>query len=94
MPDLTYIQFILVVDIIVLLHYMLKFTVLLLTLLALIDSQSCVNNKGEEVPYWIAFKVPPRIGKIAYGYFDPTMSYLDYINAQIDLGETALTRTL
>lgn len=46
--------------------------------------------------WWVALKVPPKIGKTGFGYYDSTMSggKFVYYDKKIDIGSTALTRTI
>ena len=46
--------------------------------------------------WWVALKVPPKIGKTGFGYYDSTMkgAKFVYYDKKIDIGSTALTRTI
>jgi len=57
--------------------------------------QTCVKATGEAVQWWVIFKVPPKIGKTGYGYYDSTMKTGKFIysDAKVDLGTTPLTKT-
>lgn len=74
---------------------MVKLIVSLLLIISLAYSQGCLNAKGTTVAWWVVMKVPPKIGKIGYGYYDSTMKTgkFIYIDAKIDEGNTSLTLT-
>lgn len=65
-------------------------------LLALGLSQVCIGQSGSAVEWWVALKVPPKIGKSGFGYYDSTMKTGKFVyhDAKIDVGSTALTRTI
>jgi len=52
---------------------MINILVVLLFLVGLISSQSCLNPIGEPVAWWIIIKVPPKTGHSGYGYYDEHM---------------------
>jgi hypothetical protein len=73
--------------------------VLILSLLGcafLSFSQTCLKSTGEPIEWWIILKVPPKIGKSGYAYYDSTMKTGKFIyhDVKVDLGNTPLTRTL
>jgi len=74
---------------------MLKTCVVVL-LLSCVISQSCVKYTGESVSWWVVMKVPPKIGKTGFGYYDSTMrsGKFNYYDIKVDIGSTALTKTL
>ena len=70
--------------------------ILLCLSMAKVEGMSCLNGAGEPVHWWIALKVPPKIGKSGYGYYDSalkTNTFL-YLDSKIDEGNTPLTKTL
>lgn len=70
--------------------------VILALLLAAAYSQTCIGQSGSPVEWWVALKVPPKIGKTGFGYYDSTMKTGKFVyhDAKIDVGTTALTRTI
>ena len=68
----------------------------MLVLIVATQSQSCLKSTGEAVQWWVILKVPPKIGKSGYGYFDSTMSTgkFTYFDQKVDLTTTALTKTM
>jgi hypothetical protein len=70
--------------------------ILLTLLLAVTLSQTCIGQSGSPVEWWVALKVPPKIGKTGFGYYDSTMrtGKFVYHDAKIDVGVTALTKTI
>ncbi len=56
----------------------------------------CLNSMGQPVSWWVILKVPPRIGKSGYGYYDSTMKSGEfiYLNNSVDLQISPLTQTL
>lgn len=74
---------------------MLYFFIVLLLMASGIHAQGCLNHNGNPVSWWAVLKVPPKIGKSGFGYYDSTYSQLEfqYINAHVD-DDSALTRTL
>ena len=46
--------------------------------------------------WWIVLKVPPKIGKTGYGYYDSSLKTgrFTYMDHKIDEGNTPLTKTL
>lgn len=58
--------------------------------------QSCKDQTGGNVAWWIIIKVPPKIGKSGFGYYDSRMTAVrfTYYDFHIDEGITPLTRTL
>ena len=75
---------------------MLKAFIFLLALSCLAFAQTCLKATGEPVQWWVILKVPPKIGKLGYGYYDSTMKTgkFVYYDAKVDLGTTAHTRTI
>lgn len=61
-------------------------TIILLSLLHALKSQGCLNYQGLPVDWWAALKVPPKIGKSGFGYYDSTYirSEFNYIPSHID----------
>lgn len=59
-------------------------------------SQSCLNHLGQAVDWWVVLKVPPKIGKSGFGYFDSTYSgsVFNYLTQHADDSSTALFHTL
>ena len=59
-------------------------------------SQFCLNHLGQKVDWWVMLKVPPKIGKSGFGYFDSsfTHSAFSYESAHADDISTALFKTL
>lgn len=70
--------------------------ILLLSLICTLLAQSCLKANGEAVAWWVILKVPPKIGRIGYGYYDSTMktSRFIYYDAKVDVGATAHTKTI
>ncbi len=68
----------------------------MLMLIAIINAQTCLGQLGTAVEWWLALKVPPKIGKSGFGYYDSTMKTgkFIYYDVKIDIGVTALTRTI
>lgn len=58
--------------------------------------QRCLGRNGEEVVWWTVLKVPPKINKTGYAYYDSSIHTGTYIYdaAHVDVGTTPLTRTL
>ena len=46
--------------------------ILLLLLIVSAAAQGCLNHLGVEVDWWVILKVPPKIGKSGFGYYDST----------------------
>ena len=69
---------------------------IVITLIALLHAQTCIGQSGTPVEWWVALKVPPKIGKSGFGYYDSTMKSgrFVYHDVKIDIGTTALTRTI
>jgi hypothetical protein len=69
---------------------------IMLMLIAIINAQTCFGQLGTAVEWWLALKVPPKIGKSGFGYYDSTMKTgkFIYYDVKIDIGVTALTRTI
>lgn len=69
-------------------------------LLALVDqalcSISCLNNEGSAVDWWVVLKVPGKINKTGYGYYDSKYSSpkLTVYSNPPDQQFTAMWRTL
>lgn len=65
------------------------------TLVYFAISQSCLSPTGQPVHWWIALKVPPKLGTEAYGYYDSVMKTGKFVyrREKIDIGETPLTKT-
>lgn len=65
-------------------------------ILASAYAQGCLNHLGAPVDWWVALKVPPKIGSSGFGYYDSTFKSgtFQYIPTFIDEGATALTMTL
>jgi prophage antirepressor-like protein len=59
-------------------------------------SQSCLKGTGESVQWWVIMKVPPKIGKTGYGYYDSTMKTgkFVYSDSKVDITTTHLTKTV
>lgn len=59
-------------------------------------SEVCKNHLGTPVEWWVILKVPPKIGKSGFGYYDSTYKsgVFQYIPDHVDEGATALTMTL
>lgn len=55
-------------------------------LISIVFSQSCMNARGSAVAWWIIMKVPPKIGKIGYAYYDSTLKTgkFVYVDAKVD----------
>jgi hypothetical protein len=72
-----------------------RLIVLAVVLVVTAWAQTCLNAKGEAVSWWVIMKVPPKIGKVGYGYYDSTIKTgkFSYIDAKVDVGDTPLTRT-
>jgi len=70
--------------------------VLLLFFLISLNGQTCLKSTGEGVEWWVILKVPPKIGKVGYGYYDSKMrtGKFIYYDSKVDAGATALTKTL
>ncbi len=70
--------------------------ILLLLLIVSAAAQGCLNHLGVEVDWWVILKVPPKIGKSGFGYYDSTYrsSVFQYIPEHVDNGSTALTMTM
>lgn len=70
--------------------------IFLAALLAIVLGQTCIGQSGVSVEWWVALKVPPKIGKTGFGYYDSTMrtGKFVYHDVKIDVGSTALTRTI
>lgn len=53
-----------------------KYSVLFVSLLLsviimpIIYAQNCLNHNGNPVDWWVILKVPPKIGKSGFGYYD------------------------
>ena len=58
-------------------------------------SQGCLDVNGMPVSWWAILKVPPKIGKSGFGYFDSnSQGYgFKYIAEHVD-EKSALTQTL
>lgn len=69
---------------------------LLFLLVATANSQGCLNHVGSPVDWWVILKVPPKIGKSGFGYYDSTYKsgIFAYIPDHVDEGATGLTMTL
>lgn len=52
---------------------MIKTVLCLLLILSNTLSQRCLGMNGEEVIWWTALKVPPKINKSGYAYYDSSM---------------------
>lgn len=65
-------------------------------LISYVVTQACLNHQGTEVDWWVIMKVPPKIGKSGFGYYDSTYKSgnFQYIPDHVDEGATALTMTL
>lgn len=68
---------------------------ILLTTFIAAHSQTCLNHKAEPVAWWVIIKVPPKVGKVGYGYYDSTMktSKFIYYDSKVDSTNTPLTHT-
>jgi hypothetical protein len=75
---------------------MLKALFTFLLTLYLTITQDCKNHLGASVNWWVILKVPPKIGKTGFGYYDSTYGsgVFQYIPEHVDEGATALTMTL
>lgn len=69
---------------------------LLLVSLPLANTQACLNHLGSPVDWWVILKVPPKIGKSGFGYYDSTYKsgIFSYIPDHVDEGASGLTMTL
>lgn len=71
---------------------------LLLSFLYLLQvhADSCVNHLGANVDWWVILKVPPKIGRSGFGYYDSNYrsGVFAYVPDHVDEGATALTMTL
>lgn len=69
---------------------------LLLVVAWVAAAQTCLKYTGEAVAWWVVLKVPPKIGKTGFGYYDSTMrtGKFVYYDIKVDIGNTALTKTL
>lgn len=70
--------------------------ILLLSLLCILMAQSCLKANGEPVQWWVILKVPPKIGRLGFGYYDSTMKTgkFIYYDAKVDVETTAHTKTI
>jgi len=59
-------------------------------------AQSCLKANGEVVQWWVILKVPPKVGRIGFGYYDSTIKTGRFIyqDAKVDVGTTAHTKTI
>lgn len=75
---------------------MLKLVLIYLASLLVTAAQECKNHLGVTVNWWVILKVPPKIGKTGFGYYDSTYGsgVFQYIPEHVDEGATALTMTL
>jgi len=64
--------------------------------IVLTNSQGCLNHVGSPVDWWVILKVPPKIGKSGFGYYDSTYKsgVFSYIPDHVDEGASGLTMTL
>ena len=60
------------------------------------ECQKCLNHLGQAVDWWVILKVPPKIGKSGFGYYDSTYSHssFNYVSLHVDETSTALYNTL
>jgi hypothetical protein len=70
--------------------------ILIFILVALASSDTCLNHLGSPVDWWVILKVPPKIGKSGFGYYDSTFrsGVFQYVPDHVDEGATALTMTI
>ena len=59
-------------------------------------TQGCLNHLGQAVDWWVVLKVPPKIGKSGFGYYDSTYSHytFNYVPTHADDAATNLFATL
>ena len=59
---------------------------LVVGLLVLVNCQNCLDANGQPIHWWIVLKVPPKIGKSGYGYYDSSLKTgrFVYIDHKID----------
>lgn len=67
-----------------------------LLLLLQANADNCVNHLGLNVDWWVILKVPPKIGRSGFGYYDSTYrsGVFAYVPDHVDEGATALTMTM
>lgn len=64
----------------------LKILLIALFLFSSAHSQYCKNHVGNPVNWWVILKVPPKIGKTGFGYYDSTYNsgVFQYIPDHVD----------